>query len=181
MGDHLRPDLDQFLIELDDPDPLVRQEAAIRLGDFCREDHPAIDVLIERLQSPDNAFHDRACAAWALGRIKAKAGEVIPTLLTLLEEMKEHPEADELRSYAAEAVERLTDDIEILTTVVRHCLHDRYFKCRMHGLFLVERLFKKRSKLRDGFVPMIIPLAKDEVEEIRANARRILIGFQEDE
>lgn len=29
--DHQPPDLDQFIIELDDPDPLVRQEAAIGL------------------------------------------------------------------------------------------------------------------------------------------------------
>ena len=51
----------------------------------------------------------------------------------------------------------------------------------MCGLFLIERLLKRQPDLRDGFVPMIIPLAKDEVEEIRANARRILIGFQKDE
>lgn len=181
MEDHQRPDLDRFLLELDDPDPIVRQEAAIALGDFCREEHPAINVLIQRLQSSDQSLRDRACAAWALGRIKAKASDIIPILLALAEEMKDQPEADEFRSYAAEAIERLTDDIDVLTTVARHCLRDRFWKCRMRGLFLIERLLKRQPELRDGLVPMIEPLVKDEVEEVRGNARRVLIGFQEDE
>lgn len=180
MDDHQRPDLDKFMLELDDPDPLVRQEAAIGLGDFCREDHQCIDVLIERLQSPEQTHHDRACAAWALGRIKAKSSEVVPILLALIEAMQDQPDADELRSYAAEAVERLTDDIDVLTTVARHCLCDGFWKCRMKGLFLVERLLKKRLDLRDGFVAMIEPLVKDEVEEVREHARCLLIGFEED-
>ena len=86
-----------------------------------------------------------------------------------------------MRSYAVEAVERLTDEIDVLTTVARHCLRDRFWKCRMRGLFLIERLLKRQPELRDGLVPMIEPLVKDEVEEVRGNARRVLIGFQEDE
>jgi HEAT repeat protein len=148
MDDQQRTDLDQLLIELDDPDPLVRQEAAIGLGDHCRKDHPCIDMLIQSLQSPDQTLHDRTCSAWALGRIKAKAGEVVPILLALIEKMRDHPEADELRSYAAEAIERLTDDTKVLTTVARRCLEDRYWKFRMHGLFLVERLIKRQPDLR---------------------------------
>ncbi len=90
--------LDHLISKLDDPDPEVRQDAAIAIGDDCPREHPAIDVLIERLRSPDQTFHDRTCAAWALGRIKAKAGEILPILLTLIDEMKDQPEADQLRS-----------------------------------------------------------------------------------
>ena len=173
------PNLDQFLLELNDPDPLVRQEAAIALGDFCREDHPCIDVSIERLQSTEQTHHDRACAVWALGRIKAKAGEVVPILLTLIDEMKDQLEADEFRSYAAEAIERLTGDIDVLTTVAKSCLGDGFWKSRMRGLSLVERLFKRQPDLRDAFVPLIEPLLRDELEEIRENVRRILAGLEE--
>ena len=69
MKDHRRNDLDQLLVELDDLDPIVRQEAAMALGDFCPKDHPAVNVLIERLHSPQQTPNDRTCAAWALGRI----------------------------------------------------------------------------------------------------------------
>ena len=171
--------VDHLQVKLDDPDPLVRQEAAIALGDFCREDHPAIDVLIDRLQAPDQTLHDRACSAWALGRIKSKAAEVVPILLTLIEELKDQDDAGELRRYSAEAIERLTDDIEVLTTVAQNCLRDRFRKCRMKGLFLAERLLKRQPDLRDGFVPLIEPLVKDGVEEIREEARRILDGLEE--
>jgi HEAT repeat protein len=177
MDDTLRPDLDRFLLELDDSNPIVRQEAAIGLGDFCREDHSCIDVLIERLQAPEQTLHDRACAAWALGRIKRKTGEIIPILLSLIEEMKDQPDADELRSHAVEAIERLTDNIEVLTTVAKHCLQDRCWKCRMRGLFLIERLLKRQPDLRDGFVPIIKPLVRDQNEEIRGNAWRVLDGL----
>ena len=44
----------------------------------------------------------------------------------------------------------------------------------MRGLFLVERLVKRQPDLREGFVPLIEPLVKDEVEEIREEVRRIL-------
>jgi HEAT repeat protein len=174
-------DLDQLMVELDDPDPLVRQEAAIALGDFCRKDHPAIDILIERLRSSEFTHHDRACAAWALGRIGARASEVIPILSSVIEEMKDEAEADELRSYAAEAIENLTGEMDVLLKVAQHCLQDRFGKCRMSGLFLIERLLNREPDLRRSFVPLIEPLVTDEVEEIREKARRILIGFEEDE
>jgi HEAT repeat protein len=174
-------DLDQLLLKLDDPDPIVRQEAAIDLGDFCRKDHPAIDVLIERLRSSDQTPHDRACAAWALGRIGTKASEVIPILLSVIEETRDQVEADELRSYAAEAIENLTGEMDVLLKVAQLCLRDRNWKCRMRGLFLVERLVQRQSELLRGFVPLIEPLVKDKSEEIREKARRILIGFEEGE
>ena len=49
----------------------------------------------------------------------------------------------------------------------------------MKGLFLVERLLKRHPDLRDGFVPLIEPLVKDGVEEIRENVRRILAELEE--
>jgi HEAT repeat protein len=174
MEEHHRNNLDQFLLELDDPDPLVRQEAAIALGDFCRKDHPAIDVLIQRLRSSAQTPHDRACAAWALGRIRAKASEVIPILLALIKEVKDQADADELRSYAAEAIENLTGEADVLATVAQHYLADRDWECRMKGLLLTERLLKRQPDLLDGFFPLIEPLMKDKVEEIREHARRIL-------
>lgn len=176
MDGKQRPNLDQFMIELDDLDPIIRQEAAIGLGDFCREPHPCIEVLIERLQSSELTMHDRACAAWALGRIKIKAEKVVPILVGLLEEMKDQAEADEFRRYVAEAIERLTGDIEVLTTVAQHCLRDRSWECRMKGLFIVEELLNRQAEMRDRFVPLIEPLVKDEIEEIRDRARRILDG-----
>jgi HEAT repeat protein len=181
MESHRRPDLDQFLLELDDPDPTVRQEAAIGLGDFCRGDHPAVNVLIERLRSPEQTYHDRACASWALGRIGAKSFEVVPILLKLIEDTKDQVEANGLRHCAAEAIENLTGEMEVLMKVARYCLADKDWKCRMRGLFLVERLLKRQSNLRDGLVPLIEPLLGDELEEIRENARRILDGFEKGE
>jgi hypothetical protein len=171
--------VDHLMSKLDDPEPMVRQEAAIALGDFCRGDHPAIDVLIERLQSPEQTFHDRACAAWALGRVGAKSFEVVPILLKLIEDTKDQVEANGLRHCSAEAIENLTGEMEVLMKVARYCLDDKDWKCRMRGLFLVERLLKRRPDLHDGFVPLIEPLVTDELEEIRDNARRILDGIEE--
>jgi hypothetical protein len=173
-------DLDQFLLELDDPEPIVRQDAAIALGDYCREDHPCIDVLIDRLRSSDQTHHDRACAAWALGRIKRRAGEVVAILLMLFDQFKDQTDADELRSFAGESIERLTDDIDILSSVAKHFLKDSYWSCRMSGLFLVERLLKRQPDLREGFLPLIQSLMTDEVGEIRDHSRRLLIQLEED-
>ena len=167
--------------QLRDPDPLVRQEAAIALGDFCRKDHPAVNVLIERLRSSEFTHHDRACAAWALGRIGARTSEVIPILLSVIEETRDQTEADELRSYAAEAIVNLISEMDVLLKLAQHCLVDRFWKCRMNGLLLVERLLTRQPDLRDSLVPLVEPLVTDEVEEIREKARRILIGFEEGE
>lgn len=60
----------------------------------------------------------------------------MPILVGLIEELKDQPEADEFRRFAVEAVERLTDDSDVLTTVARHCVHDRAWECRMKGLFV---------------------------------------------
>ena len=79
--------VDHLVEKLDHPDPLVRQEVAKELADCCPKNHAAVNVLIERLRSSEQTFHDRTCAAWALGQIGAKESEVIPILLTLIEEL----------------------------------------------------------------------------------------------
>ena len=173
--------LDHLISKLDDSDPLVRQEAAINLGDLSPKDHPAVDVLIERLESPDETHHDRACAAWALGRIGAKAQEIVPILLALIGELKDQTEADQLRSFCAEAIENLTGEMDVLIRVAQRCLADRFWQCRMKGLPLVERLLKRQPELRDGFIPLIEPLVMDEVEEISEHARRIVTGIEQGE
>ena len=172
--------LDHLISKLDDPNPEVRQDAAIAIGDDCPRDHPAVDVLIERLRSPDQTLHDRTCAAWALGRIKAKAGEILPILFALIEEMKDQPEADQLRNRSAEAIENLTSEMDVLINVAERCLADRDWQCRMRGLFIAERLLKRLPELRDNFLPLIEPLLKDEVEGNRDRAQRILDEFEED-
>jgi HEAT repeat protein len=97
MKDHRQLGLDLLLTKLDDLDPNVRRDAAIALGDFCPKDHPAVNVLIKRLRSPQQKLPDRGYAAWALGRIGAKAFIVTPLLLAVIEETKDQTDADELR------------------------------------------------------------------------------------
>ncbi len=99
----------------------------------------------------------------------------MPILLSLVGELKDQAEADELRRFAAEAIKRLTDDSDVLTTVARQCVHDRAWECRMKGLFIVERLLKRQPEVRDELVPLIETLVRDEVEEIRERARRIVM------
>jgi len=171
--------LDQLLAKLDDLDPIVRRDAAMDLGDFCPKNHPAVNVLIERLRSPQQTLPDRACAALALGRIGAKACEVIPILLTLIEEMKDQADADALRLFAAEAIEKLTGEMDVLLPVACRCLADRFWKCRVSGLSLAERLLKRQPEVSHRLVPLLEPLVNDEVDEIRENAVRLLVEFEE--
>ena len=66
--------VDHLIERLDDPVAEVRQQAAIALGDLQDEGRRAVPVLLDRLQSSAITFHDRACAAWALGQIKHDVG-----------------------------------------------------------------------------------------------------------
>ena len=162
--------------KLDDPDPLVRPEAAQHLADCCPKDHLAVSVLIERLRSSDQTFHDQACAAWALAQIGARASEVVPILLSVIEETRTRAKANELRHHAVHAIENLTDEMDVLMIVAQHCLRDRHWVCRMDGLFLAKRLIKRQPELLHAFVLLVEPLLEDEVEEIRGIARRVLAG-----
>lgn len=172
--------VDLLIEKLDDPDAMIRQEAFVSIGDHCPKNHHAIEVLIERLRSTDQTPHERACSAWALGKIGARPGEVVPILSAVIEETKDQADFDELRNRSAEAIENLTGEMDVLMKVAKHCVADRDWQCRMRGLFLVERLLKRQPELRDGLVPLLEPLVEDEVEEIRAQALRMLIGFDED-
>lgn len=164
-------ELVNHLIErLEDPVAEVRQEAAIALGDLQDEGRRAVPVLLERLQSSAITLHDRSCAAWSLGEIKHDSDQVVPALVAILQETRDQEEAGELRRYSAEAIERLTDEPAMLLSLARGCLADRFWKCRMVGLGLVEQLGERGREL----LPLVQPLLTDEVVEIRASAERIV-------
>ncbi len=140
--------IDHLIGRLNDDDPHIRGEAAIALGDLEREGGKAVPVLLQRVQSPEITPHDRACAAWALGRIGRGRNDVVPMLLNVLEQSADSPDADELRRCAAEAVEGLADDGDVLFAVARLCLIDPYYKCKLIGLGLIERLGERGAELR---------------------------------
>lgn len=165
--------IEHLVGRLNDTDPFVREEAAIALGDLDGEGGRAVSVLIERVRSAEVTTHDRACAAWALGRIGREQDAVVPILLSVLQESAKQSDADELRCCSAEAIEALTDDDDALLSVARLCLVDQFYKCKLIGLSLAERLGDQRPELR----PLVEPLCDDEVEEVRAAAQRITTNF----
>ena len=154
--------VDHLIERLDDPVAEVRQEAAIALGDLQEEGRRAVPILIDRLSSTAITFHDRACAAWALAQIKHATATVVPALMEAFKQTADQEEAGELRRYAAEAIERLTDDPIVLLSVAHACLADRFWKCRMIGLGLVERLGEQGREL----LPLVQLLVADEEAEI---------------
>lgn len=159
--------IDHLITRLNDDDPHIRSEAAIALGDL--ENGRAVPILLKRVQSAEITPHDRACAAWALGRIGRDRNGVVAVLLNVLEQTARSADTDELRRCAAEAVEALTDDGEVLFAVARICLIDSYYKCRLIGLGLVERLGDRRAEL----LPLVERLVRDEVEAVSTEAGRI--------
>jgi HEAT repeat protein len=166
--------VDHLIERLDDAVAEVRQQAAIALGDLEAEGERAVPVLLQRLKSSAITFHDRACSAWALGQIKHGSDQVVPALVAVLRESADLEAAGELRRYSAEAIERLTDDPEVLLPVARASLQDRFWKCRMIGLGLVEQLGEGGREL----LPFVQLLVNDETAEIRGRAERIVIGFE---
>ena len=113
-------------------------------------------------------LHDRACAAWALGKVGSV--EIVPQLLSVLRTAVDQPATDELRRCVAEAIEQLTSDTEILLQVARTCLVDRYFKCKLIGLNLKGRLGERGREL----IPLVERLVQDELREVREEANRAL-------
>jgi HEAT repeat protein len=170
--------LDEIQKKLGDPDPHVRQDAVIALAEFGSHARGAVPLLLERLRSNETPTHDRTLSAWVLPRIGVHAEQGIPILLTVLDETENETEADELRRWAAEAVESLTDSFRVLVPLARRCLKDRYWKCRLHGLLMVERLVQRERRLLPMLVPNVESLVSDEVEEIREVAGRVLEGFR---
>ena len=171
--------LGEIQTKLNDPDPHIRGDSAIALADLGPHARAAIPVLLDRLLSPEETHHDRACAAWALPRIGVNGDQAVPIFLHVLNETVAQPEADELRFRSAEAIESFTDSFRVLVPLARRCLADRGWKCRMHGLAMVERLGKRRRRILEMLLPSVEPLLADEVEEIRAFAREIVDGFAE--
>lgn len=162
--------IDHLVGRLSDDDPHIRGEAAIALGDL--ESGRAVPVLLERVQSPEITPHDRACAAWALGRIGRGRSDIVPVLLSVLEQSANSPDANELRRCAAEAVVGLSDNGDVLFAVARLCLIDPYFKCKLIGLELIERLGERGAELR----PLIERLTNDNVESVISAARKAMSG-----
>jgi HEAT repeat protein len=165
--------LGEIQMKLNDPDPHIRQDAAIALADLGPHARHVIPILLDRLRSPETTFHDKTLAAWALPRIGVRSDDAIPTLLAVLEEAGDQPEAGELRRYAAEAVEHLNDSFRLLVPLARRCLTDPFWKCRLHGVCLVERLVERDRRLLPMLVPNVEPLLTDELEEVRAIAQQI--------
>jgi hypothetical protein len=162
--------------KLGDPDPHGRLDAVVALADFGLHAGGAVPVLLDRLRSSESTIHERTLAAWALPRIGASGEIVVPILLAVLDETANGAEADELRRFLAEAIESLTDSFRVLVPLARRCLRDRYWKCRMNGMLLVERLGKRERRLLPLLVRSVEPLVDDEVEEVREVAGRIVGG-----
>lgn len=169
--------LAEIQAKLTHPDPHVRQDSAIALADLGTHARAAIPALLDRLGSSDATLHDRACAAWALLKIGVKEGLAVPVFVQVLDETADHPDAGELRYRAAEAVESLTDSFRTLVPLARRCLADSYWKPRLYGLTLVERLGKRHRRLLEMLMPSVEPLLDDEMEEVRAFAREIVDCF----
>lgn len=110
--DALVPRLIELLM---DPDPGVRQTAAMALGKIARPQ--TAPALVERLRDPDPVV--RRDSAWALGNL---GGEVMGQVGIALVERLGDP-SDEVKTAAAQALGeiRATRDLgERLTVILRH-------------------------------------------------------------
>ena len=168
--------LDEIQKKLDDSDPHIRGDAAVALADFGQHARGVVPIILDRLRSAEATIHDRTLSAWALPRIGADGEHAIPVFLEVLDETANEIEAGELRRLSVEAVESLTDSFRVLVPLARRCLQDRFWKCRLFGLLLVERLVQRERRLLPMLVPNVEPLFDDEVEEVREVARRIVDG-----
>lgn len=160
--------IDQPIAQLDDPDPVHRQNAAIALGDLQVDGRSALPHLLARIRSTSVTPHDRACAAWALGKVGSS--EIVAQLLSVLQAAADQPETDELRRCAAEAIEQLTSESDVLLQVARTCLQDRFFKCKLIGLNVIGRVGENGREL----IPLVERLVHDEMLEVREEARSVL-------
>ena len=154
----------------------IRGDAILALTEFGHHARDAVPMLLKLLSSSESTLHDKTGDAWALPRIGAADEESLPSLLTILDRSGEQTDAGELRRCVAEAIEQLTDSFRVLVPLARRCLSDPHWRCRLHGLVLVERLGKRHKRLLPMLVPNVEPLVDDEVEEIRAVAQRIEDG-----
>lgn len=124
--------------------------------------------LLARLRSTSVTPHDRACAAWALGKVGSS--ELISPLLSVLQSAADQPDTDELRRYVAGAIEQLTSELDVLLQVARICLLDRFYKCKLIGLNLIGRVGENGREL----IPLVERLVHGEMPEVRDKAKRSL-------
>jgi len=85
---------------LDDPDPGVREGAAIALGDMQKQPDRVVPRLMERLADTNSTV--RADAALAIGLFEAQARMAVPKLIELQDDVSE-----EVRQKAAAAVKKV--------------------------------------------------------------------------
>ena len=184
--EYLRSSADEsvvdYLIErLDDPLPESRQEAAIALADLqgkararCRS------YSADFARRPSRHMTARVqLGPWAVSSTTRIASFRCSLPLCESRSSRKRPakcgswqrnDAGELRHRAAEAVERLTEDLGVLLPLARCCLEDRFWKCRLFGLGLVRRLGEQGREL----LSLVKPLVNDEEAEIRQSAERIV-------
>jgi HEAT repeat protein len=91
---------------LQDPDELVRLQAALALGSLGEEARPAVPVLTALLHG--DTVLDRRGAAWALRDLGEVAEEAVPALLEALEDDDE--QVGDLAAQALEAIQGGDDE-----------------------------------------------------------------------
>lgn len=160
--------IEQLIVQLDDADPVRRQNAAIAIGDLQGDGMSAVPFLLARLISSKVTPHDQACSAWALGKVGSS--EIVSHLLSVLHAEANQPDTDELRRCAAESIERLSSDPDVLLQVARTCLVDRFYKCKLIGLDLKRRLGGSGREL-DLLAKRLV---HDELPAVRDEAKRAL-------
>jgi hypothetical protein len=92
-----------WLKALQDPDPKVRKTAVAKLGNVAMVDSAALPAVLGSLKDPDAVV--RREAILALLKCGPEANQSIPTL----QEMKRNDPNAQVRSYAAQALEKLQE------------------------------------------------------------------------
>jgi len=93
--------LSHWLTALKDKDPKARKAAVTHVGNVCASDPSAMSALIETLKDPDAGV--RCEVLLALMRSGSAASEAIPKIA----EMQQKDSNDQVRKYAAKALERI--------------------------------------------------------------------------
>lgn len=119
-----------LVAQLDDPDAVVRQDAAVALGNLGYQAAEAVNVLRQRLLSAEMSYHDRSCAAWALSQIVEPGDEALVAGLLHVIQTETSLYAGKLRYYSALALEKLRAD-ETLQTVKELLRSDADQSCRI--------------------------------------------------
>lgn len=95
-----------LIAKLQDPDQIVRIQAATQIGSLGDEGDLAVPALIDMLEN--GGIQDRRLAALTLGEIGPAAEDALESLLEAAEE-----EDEVLGGIALEAIERIDPDDEV--------------------------------------------------------------------